>query len=253
MERGKHQSLIQFLTIAIMMLFPLMAVSVAGANNITFTRDKDGNNNAGKYNLRVVLEQQTNSPAVSPGDKVKGDCVIPDTGENCTISDFPNTTNALVTVYHVTRVTGAQRDVIGKIAFWVNINGDAEIHIPTGVASLKANKSSGDLTGDDCCDIAILPQGTIEMGESFSNRPNSGDGFFGLPVGTNCTAVSLGDNTPNTCTIDLLAGCYSPVFAYPKSMDSKMTIWVNRAEGDGANTSLCVNEGQTTDYIIKVR
>ena len=253
MKRSKHQYYVKFLIIPIIMLFSLMAVSVAGANNITFTRDKDGNNNAARYNLRVVIEQQTNSPPGRPATKVKGDCLIPQSGENCTIENFPNTTNALVTVYHVTNSSGAQGSVIGKIAFWVQISGDAQIHIPTGVASIKANKSSRELAEMGCCDISILPQATIEMGESFSGRPNSGSQSFGLLIGTNCEALNLGNNSDSTCTIDLLAGCYSPVFARPKTEASKAKIWVNRAENDGANTSLCVNEGQTTDYIIKVQ
>ena len=252
MTRITHKSMNHFWIFAILLLFPLMGTPFAHAHNVTFTRDQTGNNSGTSFTLRVVLEQQSNAPRNRPATKTKGDCLITRSLFGCTIENFPGSTNALVTVYHLTVSSGAQGSVIGKIQFWVNIGGDAVIHIPTGVASFKANMTRDELNELKCCDIAIIPQGTIEMGETVTGRPNSGTADFGKIIG-NCTAASLGSDQGRTCTIDMLAGCYSPVFARDGSSSSnKEKIWVNRATPGGADHGLCIGDGQVVEYLIEV-
>ena len=230
---------------ALFLFLPLLSAGQALGWDVTFTRDKNGARTSSSFNLTVVLERQ--------GNNIGGSCKILWSGTSCTITDIPSTTNALVTVWHSTGTSGGQRNAIGKIQFWVSVFENSEIHIPTGVVSFKADKTWNELVGLKCCDLAILPQGNIEIGETFSDRPNSGTAYFGQTF-SNCGAKDLGSDQAATCTVDFLAGCYSPVFARDGATASnKAKIWVNRTELGGADHVMCVNDGQTVDYLIKVQ
>ena len=226
--------------------------SAAQAWDVEFTRDKDGNRSSSNFNLVVVMKQQTASESLA----TEGRCNINWNESSCTIEDFPSTTNALVTVYHRTSPYGMQDSVIGKISFWVSVFNHSEIHIPTGVVSFKTDLAWGALNAKTggTLDVAILPQANIEMGDTLSNRPNSGTTFYGISLG-NCGNKDLAADQvdPAVCEMDFLAGCYSPVFSYPKGAASVAKAFVNRTDFGPSDHVMCVNDGQVLDYLIKVQ
>jgi hypothetical protein len=230
--------------------------SPASAWDVTFTRDKDGNRTSNSFNLMVVLEQQTNNPNNST--ETKGECFIRFNGSDCTIEDFPSSTNALVTVYASTSPSVNARNVYGKIQFWIGVFQDSEVHIPTGVVSFKTDKTWAELValgGSNAVNVAILPQSAVEAGETYSSRPNSGTSYFGQTFG-NCGSKDLAydQGGASVCKIDFLAGCYSPVFARPGGGASpKAKIWVNKTDDGPSDHVLCVNDDQEVDYEIKVQ
>ena len=66
MERKTQENFVPFLAIAILVLFPLMVATVASAANLTFTRDSEGNNNGGKYNLELGSGMKIDFSIFSP-------------------------------------------------------------------------------------------------------------------------------------------------------------------------------------------
>jgi hypothetical protein len=238
------------------MCFALAGIaSPASAWDVTFTRDKDGNRTSNSFNLMVVLETQTNSP--NDSTETKGECFIRFNGSDCTIEDFPSSTNALVTVYASTNPSVNARNVYGKIQFWISVFQHSEVHIPTGVVNFKADKTWSELValgGGNAVNVAILPQSAVETGESYSSRPNSGTAYFGQTFG-NCGSKDLAsDELGASCKIDFLAGCYSPVFARPGGGASpKAKIWVNKSDWAPSDHVLCVSDDQEVNYEIKVQ
>lgn len=100
-----------------------------------------------------------------------------------------------------------------------------------------------------------MPQANVEMGDTFSSKPNGGYGYYGINIG-NCGDRDLASDQPGyTCEIDFLAGCYSPVFARPAryypAAANKAKVWVNKTDGGPADHVMCVNDGQIIDYDIK--
>jgi len=226
----------------------LSAASPASANDVTFTRNSGANpGTSNSYNLIVTLERQ--------GGGTSGQCTMNfnDPDDECTILDIPNTTNALVTVYHRTSPSGAQDSVIGKMSFWVSVFDDMTVHIPTGNVRYITDKTGSELASLGNVAIAILPQANVEMGETVSDRPNSGTAYFGQTMGNCGSSVGLLASTGPGCPITMLAGCYSPVFARPASGANKDRIWVNRGDSLGADHVLCIGDGEDVDYTINVQ
>jgi len=221
--------------------------STTQAWDVTFTRDADGNRSSASFNLLVVMKQQTSFEGLA----TEGRCNIDWNESSCTIEDFPSTTNALVTVYHRMSTSGMQDSVIGKISFWVGVFNDSEIHIPTGVVSFKTDRTWAQLIALGGVKFAILPQANIDAGDTISNRPNGGTTFFGFPLG-NCGQNDLASDQVNTCEIDFLAGCYSPVFYRPIA-GPPAKIWVNVTDFGPSDHVMCVKDDETVDYLIKVQ
>jgi hypothetical protein len=224
----------------------LSAANPATAHDVTFTRNSPPNpGTSNSYNLIVTLERQ--------GGGTSGQCTMTfnDPDDQCTIANFPTTSNALVTVYHRTSPTGAQDTVIGKFSFWVGVFSNMTVHIPTGDVRYISDQTGAELASIGNIAIAILPQANVEMGETVSDRPNSGASYFGQTMGNCGSSVNLLRSDGSGCPITMLAGCYSPVFARPAS-GSKAAIWVNRGDGAGADHVLCIENGVEVNYTIKV-
>lgn len=218
----------------------------ANPRDVTFHRNPRAALSSDSYNLVVVLHRQ--------GGGISGQCTMTwsDPDDACTIAAVPDTSNALVEVYHKTNPFGAQSSVIGKISFWISIfeNAPVDVWIPTGSVNFttNANGSASDVA------IAILPQANVEMGETLSDRPNSGSSYFGQTIG-NCGATQLRADGGTGCSISMLAGCYSPVFAKPRTgTGPKTKIWVNGAtSAGGGDNVLCIKDGAEVPYVIEVQ
>lgn len=151
--------------------------AAANPRDVTFHRNPRAPLSSSSYNLVVVLHRQ--------GGGISGQCTMiwSDVDDKCTIAAVPDTSNALVEVYQKTSPTGAQSSVIGKISFWISLfeNAPVDVWIPTGDVNFTTNATGA---ASDVA-IAILPQANVEMGETLSDRPNSGTSYFGQTIG-NC-------------------------------------------------------------------
>jgi hypothetical protein len=223
----------------------LMAMSSAAlAWDVTFERDPKGSPDysSANFNLVVQIAQQ--------GGGAAGQCTInwDNAYNSCTVTGFPSTTNALVTVSHRTSTSGGESSVIGKIQFWVGVFKDSTVHIPTGQVRFIT-----DQTGTAAqVKIAILPQGLINEGGVLSDRQNSGNVYYGQVVSNCGSNFNLLKEGGNGCPVSFLAGCYSPVFAKPYS-GTPTKIWVNRTDDPAASNVMCVTDGEVTDYLINVQ
>jgi hypothetical protein len=229
----------------------MMVSSSAMAWDVTFVRNAvQGLRTSGNFNLVVTLQQQQNGDTTG----AIGRCNINwnDADNACTIANIPSTTNALVNVFQRTSTSGMQDSVIGKISFW----SDATVHVPTGVAQFVSDKTWSELNSLGGINIAILPQANVEIGDNLSNRPNGGTTFYGLNLG-NCGTKDLSTDASggsSICTMDILTGCYSPVFARQAGNPNKAKIWVNMGDAVGADHALCIPDSTTpVSYTIKVQ
>jgi hypothetical protein len=223
----------------------LMAMSSSAlAWDVTFERDAAATYSSGQFNLVVQIAQQP------PSGEAQQTCYINWDHTSCTVTGFPSTTNALVTVSQRTSTSGAESSVIGKIQFWVGVFNDSTVHIPTGQISFITDKNWSELVSLSGLAIAILPQGLINEGGVLSDRPNGGTAYFGQRV-SNCGPKELSSNY-GPCPVSFLAGCYSPVFARP-STGTPAKIWVNRTVDSDTSNVMCVGDGENTDYLINVQ
>lgn len=206
--------------------------AVAHANTIHFVPTQTG------ANLVVQVQGQSGSDSAQ--------CIIHFSQSECVVSNFPNKTKALVTVWQRPGTTGSDpRELYGKVAFWVKLNtlssaGDLYVSIPVGSAHFTFSQTPANHSS-----IFIMPEQYLQYAMSYGTPQNSGaTGYNGQEVG------QVGGTCSYTgCTKPLLAGCYSVVFR----VGTAGAITVNSASQSSPNEiALCIEGNDTTDYQIDV-
>lgn len=220
----------------------------AMANTIYFVRDPDPSPNSvpvvkGYFNLVVQIQGQNS--------KDSDQCTINWNQTQCDVTNFPNKTKALVTVWERPGTTGSDPTVLyGRMSFWVKEStessaGDQYIHIPTGSVTFSFSH-----TPNNRSQITLFPAQYMVYGNSYATPPNGGFGYTGVLVGQVGGTCSY-----SGCTVPLLAGCYSVVFRMGTPKDTG-AVSVNSAFDSDTppllNTALCVGPGQAVNYQIQV-
>jgi hypothetical protein len=219
-------------------------LSVAGpaaANTIHFVRTQVNPGpgiNRGNYNFVVEIVGQNGTDS--------GQCTMTFAQDECTVSNFPSKTKALVTVWQRPGTTGSDpRVLFGRMSFWVKEStlsgaGDVYIYIPTGFANFAF-----DNTPAPGSQISLMPVQYMLNAGGYGTPPNGGPGYTGELVG------QVGGTCAFTgCSVPLLAGCYSVVFR----VGPAGAVLVNAATSGEpfADNVLCIADGSSVDYVIQV-